>query len=49
MSYAGHPYYKRIDSFNVEGSQITLHKKEKRLYWGRDWVKYVFILMIIQY
>ena len=26
MSYAGHPYYKRIDSYNVEGSQHHPYK-----------------------
>ena len=40
MSYAGHPYYKRIDSFNVEGSQNHPYKKE--YIDGRDWKKYVF-------
>lgn len=40
MSYAGHPYYKRIDSFNVEGSQNHPYKKD--YIDGRDWVKYVF-------
>lgn len=27
MSFAGHPYYKRIDSYNVEGSQNHPYKK----------------------
>lgn len=40
MSYAGHPYYKRIDSFNVEGSQNHPYKKD--YIDNRDWVKYVF-------
>ena len=40
MSYAGHPYYKRIDSFNVEGSQNHPYKKD--YIDGRDWIKYVF-------
>lgn len=40
MSYAGHPYYKRIDSFNVEGSQNHPYKKE--YIDGRNWKQYVF-------
>ena len=40
MSYAGHPYYKRIDSFNVEGSQNHPYKKE--YIDGRDWKQYIF-------
>ena len=40
MSYAGHPYYKRIDSFNVEGGENHPYKKE--YIDGRDWKKYVF-------
>ena len=40
MSYAGHPYYKRIDSFNVEGSQSHPYKKD--YIDGNDWKKYVF-------
>lgn len=40
MSYSGHPYYKRIDSFNVEGSQSHPYKKE--YIDGRDWKQYVF-------
>lgn len=40
MSYAGHPYYKRIDSFNVEGSQNHPYKKE--YIDSRDWKQYVF-------
>jgi len=40
MSYSGHPYYKRIDSFNVEGSQNHPYKKE--YIDGRDWKQYVF-------
>ena len=40
MSYAGHPYYKRIDSFNVEGSQSHPYKKE--YIDGRNWKQYVF-------
>jgi hypothetical protein len=40
MSYAGHPYYKRIDSFNVEGSQSHPYKKE--YIDKRDWKQYVF-------
>jgi PBSX family phage terminase large subunit len=40
MSYSGHPYYKRIDSFNVEGSQNHPYKKE--YIDKRDWKKYIF-------
>ena len=40
MSYAGHPYYKRIDSFNVEGGQNHPYKKE--YIDGREWKQYVF-------
>lgn len=40
MSYSGHPYYKRIDSFNVEGSQN--HPYKKAYIDGRDWKQYVF-------
>ena len=40
MSFAGHPYYKRIDSYNVEGSQNHPYKKE--YIDGRDWKQYVF-------
>lgn len=40
MSYAGHPYYKRIDSFNVEGSQNHPYKKE--YIDKRDWKQYIF-------
>mgnify|MGYP003292176294 CR=1 FL=1 len=40
MSYAGHPYYKRIDSFNVEGSQN--HPYKKNYIDGRDWKQYIF-------
>lgn len=40
MSYAGHPYYKRIDSYNVEGSQSHPYKKE--YIDSRDWIKYTF-------
>ena len=40
MSYAGHPYYKRIDSFNVEGSQSHPYKKE--YIDKRNWKQYVF-------
>ena len=40
MSFSGHPYYKRIDSFNVEGSQNHPYKKE--YIDGRDWKQYVF-------
>ena len=40
MSFAGHPYYKRIDSYNVEGSQNHPYKKE--YIDGREWKQYVF-------
>ena len=40
MSYAGHPYYKRIDSYNVEGSQN--HPYKVNYIDGRDWKQYVF-------
>lgn len=40
MSYAGHPYYKRIDSFNVEGNENHPYKLE--YIDGNDWKKYVF-------
>ena len=40
MSYAGHPYYKRIDSYNVEGSQN--HPYKKKYIDGLDWIQYTF-------
>lgn len=40
MSFSGHPYYKRIDSFNVEGSQNHPYKKD--YIDNRDWKQYVF-------
>ena len=40
MSFSGHPYYKRIDSFNVEGSQNHPYKKE--YIDKRNWKQYVF-------
>ena len=40
MSYAGHPYYKRIDSYNVEGSQS--HPYKKKYIDEVDWLKYIF-------
>jgi hypothetical protein len=40
MSYSGHPYYKRIDSYNVEGSQS--HPYKKNYIDKRDWKQYVF-------
>lgn len=40
MSYSGHPYYKRIDSYNVEGSQNHPYKKE--YIDNRNWKQYVF-------
>lgn len=41
MSYAGHPYYKRIDSFNVEGNENNPYKVEY-IDNKPDWKKYVF-------
>lgn len=40
MSYAGHPFYKRIDSYNVEGSQSHPYKKE--YIDKRNWKQYIF-------
>lgn len=40
MSYAGHPFYKRIDSYNVEGSQNHPYKKE--YIDKRNWKQYIF-------
>ena len=40
MSYSGHPYYKRIDSYNVEGSQNHPYKKE--YIDKRQWKQYIF-------
>ena len=40
MSYAGHPYYKRIDSFNVEGSQN--HPYKIKYIDNSDAIKYTF-------
>ena len=40
MSYSGHPYYKRIDSFNVEGNEN--HPYKLRYIDATDWKKYVF-------
>ena len=40
MSYSGHPYYKRIDSYNVEGSQNHPYKKE--YIDKRNWKQYIF-------
>jgi hypothetical protein len=40
MSFSGHPYYKRIDSYNVEGSQNHPYKKE--YIDKRNWKQYVF-------
>lgn len=40
MSYAGHPYYKRIDSFNVEGNDN--HPYKVKYIDNTNWVKYVF-------
>lgn len=41
MSYAGHPYYKRIDSFNVEGNENHPYKLEY-IDGKTDWRKYTF-------
>lgn len=41
MSYAGHPYYKRIDSFNVEGNENHPYKLEY-IDGKPGWKKYVF-------
>ena len=40
MSYAGHPYYKRIDSFNVEGNEN--HPYKIKYIDNTDWKKYIF-------
>ena len=40
MSYAGHPYYKRIDSYNVEGNDN--HPYKLKYIDSTDWIKYVF-------
>lgn len=40
MSFSGHPYYKRIDSYNVEGSQNHPYKKE--YIDAKNWKQYVF-------
>lgn len=40
MSYAGHPYYKRVDSFNVEGNDN--HPYKVKYIDNTDWKKYVF-------
>lgn len=40
MSYSGHPYRKRIDSFNVEGNQN--HPYKVKYIDNTDWKKYVF-------
>ena len=40
MSYSGHPYYKRIDSFNVEGNDN--HPYKIKYIDGNNWKKYVF-------
>lgn len=41
MSYAGHPFYKRIDSFNVEGNENHPYKLEY-IDGKPDWKKYIF-------
>ena len=40
MSYAGHPYFKRIDAYNVEGGQN--HPYKKKYIDGTNWKKYEF-------
>ena len=40
MSFAGHPFYKRIDSYNVEGSQN--HPYKKQYIDSRGWKQYIF-------
>ena len=40
MSYAGHPYFKRIDSYNVEGGQN--HPFKKKYIDNRENKKYIF-------
>ena len=40
MSYSGHPYYKRIDSFNVEGNEN--HPYKIKYIDNTDWKKYIF-------
>ena len=40
MSFAGHPYYKRIDSYNVEGG--ANHPYKKTYIDGKDWKQYIF-------
>ena len=40
MSFSGHPYYKTIHSFNVEGGQNHPYKKE--YIDKRDWKQYIF-------
>lgn len=40
MSYAGHPFYKRIDSYNVEGGEN--HPYKKKYIDGLNWIKYTF-------
>ena len=40
MSFAGHPYYKRIDSYNVEGNQN--HPYKKKYIDDADCKQYVF-------
>ena len=40
MSYAGHPFYKRIDSFNVEGN--SNHPYKAKYIDNTNWKKYTF-------
>ena len=41
MSFAGHPYYKRIDSYNVEGGENHAYKKVY-IDGKPDWKQYIF-------
>lgn len=40
MSFSGHPFYKRIDSYNVEGGQNHPYKKD--YIDSRNWKQYIF-------
>lgn len=40
MSFSGHPYYKRIDSFNVEGNEN--HPYKIKYIDNTNWKKYIF-------
>lgn len=41
MSFAGHPYFKRVDSFNVEGNENHPYKKDY-IDNKPNWKKYIF-------